>query len=216
MYFVHGLYGMEVEKILQEVDAFLADHEGEIIILDFQHFYSFTKENHSYLMTIINSYFGSRMCPTSHTLTHVTLRWMKEKGYQVIVIYRNDAAAGVPVYWPSNSWPTPWPETTVISTMIAFLEEKITFRPIDTGFVTQCVLTPDVKFFLKHCFSSLEEKCGKPCNKAIIPWLQKQQPGSKGVNIVISDFIQMDNIPFCKTVIQLNASLLQEVKKSSQ
>jgi len=213
---VHGLYGMEVEKILQEVDAFLADHEGEIIILDFQHFYSFTKENHSYLMTVIDSYFGSRMCPTSHTLTHITLHWMKEKGYQVIVIYRNNAAAGVPVYWPSNRWPTPWPETTSISTMIAFLEEKMASRPMDAGFVTQCVLTPDMTFFLKHVFSSLEEKCGKPCNKAIIPWLQKQQPGSKGVNIVISDFIKMDNIPFCKTVIQLNARLLQQVNMSSQ
>lgn len=210
------LYGMEIEKILQEVDAFLADHEGEIIILDFQHFYSFTKENHSYLMTVIGSYFGSRMCPTSHTLTHVTLQWMKEKGCQVIVIYRNSAAAGVPVYWPSNRWPTPWPETTSIKTMIAFLEEKMAIRPVDTGFVTQCVLTPDRKFFLMHVFSSLEEKCGKPCNKAIIPWLQRQQPGSKGVNIVISDFIKMENIPFCKTVIQLNASLLQEVKMSSQ
>ena len=207
---------MEVEKILQEVDAFLADHEGEIIVLDFQHFYSFTTEDHSYLMTVIGNYFGSRMCPTSRTLTHVTLHWMKENGYQVIVIYRDNAAAGVPAYWSSDRWPTPWPETTSISTMIAFLEERMASRPTDTGFVTQCVITPDVKFFFKHCFSSLEEKCGKPCNKAIIPWLQKEHPGPKGVNIVISDFIKMENIPFCKTVIQLNASLLQEVKMSSQ
>jgi hypothetical protein len=100
--------------------------------------------------------------------------------------------------------------------MIAFLEEKMASRPVDAGFVTQCVLTPDMTFFLKHVFSTLEEKCGKPCNEAIIPWLQKQQPGSKGVNIVISDFIKMENIPFCKTVIQLNARLLQQVNMSSQ
>lgn len=205
---------MEVGKILQEADTFLADHEGEIIVLDLQHFYSFTKESHTYLMTIIDSHFGNRMCPVSRTLTHVTLRWMREKGYQVIVIYRDDAAAGVPVYWPRDRWPTPWPETTSISIMIAFLEEKIAFRPLDAGFVTQCVLTPDVKFFLKHCFSSLETKCAEPCNHAIIPWLQKQKPGSKGINIVISDFIKMRNVPFCKTVIQLNASLLDEIKTS--
>jgi hypothetical protein len=211
VFFVHGQYGMEIEKILQEINAFLADHEGEIVLLDFQHFYSFTKENHSYLMTIIDSHFGNKMCPISRTLTHITLRWMKEKGYQLIVIYRNDAALGIPAYWPSNKWPTPWPETTSISTLITFLEEKIAFRPMDAGFVTQCVLTPDVKFFLKHCFSSLKRKCAEPCNRAIIPWLEAQQPGNKGINIVISDFIKMQNIPFCKTVIQLNASLLQQL-----
>jgi hypothetical protein len=95
--------------------------------------------------------------------------------------------------------------------MLEFFLEKIAFRPVDAGFVTQCVLTPDVKFFLKHCFSSLKKKCAEPCNHAIIPWLEAQQLGSKGINVVISDFIKMQNIPFCKTVIQLNARLLQEV-----
>ncbi|PSN32955.1 hypothetical protein C0J52_27537, partial [Blattella germanica] len=198
-FIVHGQFGASVEQIFQEVNTFLADHDGEIVILDFQHFYSFSQETHSYLMSLIDSYFGNRLCPLSRIISHISLRWMREKGYQVIAIYRNDAALGIPTLWPSSRWPTPWPETTSITTMFMFLEEKMSVRPADAGFVTQCVLTPDVKFFLKNCFSTLEKKCAIPCNHAIIPWLQKQRPGSKGINVVICDFVKMEGINFCKT-----------------
>ena len=156
---------------------FLADHESEIVILDFQHFYSFTQENHSYLMSLIDSQFGNKLCPLSRIISHISLRWMKDKNYQVIAIYRNDAALGIPTFWPSSRQPTPWPETASLSPMFSFLEDRLHSRPSEAGFVTQCVLTPDVKFFLKHCFSSLEEKCAKPCNRAMIPWLLKMHPG---------------------------------------
>ncbi|XP_069698343.1 PI-PLC X domain-containing protein 3 isoform X1 [Periplaneta americana] len=209
VYFVHGQYGMDVETILREVDAFLGDHEGEIVILDLQHFYAFTPESHAHLMSLLESYFGGKLCPWGRTLTHISLNWMRAKGYQVIALYRDDAARGVPTLWPSNRWPTPWPETTSVSIMLAFLEERLGRRSLDAGFVTQCVLTPDVKFFLKHCFSTLEKKCAEPCNKAVIPWLQKQHSGSMGVNVVICDFVQMEGINFCKTVVQLNAKLLE-------
>ncbi|PSN46492.1 PI-PLC X domain-containing protein 3, partial [Blattella germanica] len=211
-FIVHGQFGATVEQIFQEVNTFLADHDGEIVILDFQHFYSFSQETHSYLMSLIDSYFGNRLCPLSRIISHISLRWMREKGYQVIAIYRNDAALGIPTLWPSSRWPTPWPETTSITTMFMFLEEKMSVRPADAGFVTQCVLTPDVKFFLKNCFSTLEKKCAIPCNHAIIPWLQKQRPGSKGINVVICDFVKMKGINFCKTVVQLNATLLDDEK----
>lgn len=31
LFFVHGQYGMEIENILQEIDAFLSDHEGTLL-----------------------------------------------------------------------------------------------------------------------------------------------------------------------------------------
>ncbi|KAJ9584898.1 hypothetical protein L9F63_020753, partial [Diploptera punctata] len=210
IFFVHGQYGSNIEIIFQDISTFLADHEDEIVILDLQHFYSFTKENHTYLMSLIDSYFGNKLCPLSHIVSHISLRWMKEKNHQVITIYRNDAAQGNPAFWPSSRWPTPWPDTTSIDTLFSFLDQKLSSRPSEAGFVTQCVLTPDVKYFLKHCFSSLKKKCARPCNQAMVPWLQKQHPGSKGINVVICDFIGMKEISFCKTIVQLNASLIDK------
>lgn len=55
VFVVHGQYGSTIENIFQDINTFLADHESEIVILDFQHFYSFTQENHSYLMSLIDS-----------------------------------------------------------------------------------------------------------------------------------------------------------------
>jgi hypothetical protein len=165
---------MEVVRILQEVDTFLAGHESEAI-LRFPPFL-FIYQRKSFVFH--DSHYG-RKCVQHHILSHVTLHWMKERGYQVFVIYCDNAAAGVSVYWPSNSWPTPWPQTTSVRTMIPFLEEKMAFRPMHTSFVTQCILTPDIKFILEHRFTSLEKKCGKHCNKTVILWLHKQKPGSK-------------------------------------
>jgi hypothetical protein len=143
------------------------------LFLDFHHFL-FVYQTKSFVFN--GSHYG-RKC-VCHVLLHVTLRWMKEKGYHITVMYCDNAAAGAPVSWPSNSRPTPRPQT-FISTMKPFLEDKMAFRPMHTGFVTQCILTPGVKFILEHPFTSFEKKCGKPSNKAIILWLHKQKPGSK-------------------------------------
>lgn len=214
LFVVHGLYGCDIKQTLNEVDQFLMSHPNEIVILDFQHFYDFSIEAHSYLLSMLGNLFGNRLCPLPRDLKQITLRWMRQNWYQVIVVYRDLAAAGLSTMWPGNSWPTPWPDTTSCTMLFSFLDEKMALRPLNAGYVTQCVLTPNVKFVILHPFSNLEAKCGTPCNRAILPWIKKQVPGPKGVNVIISDFIKMSGIPFAETVIQVNAKLLEvnEVK----
>lgn len=74
------------------------------------------------------------------------------------------------------------------------------------GYVTQCVLTPNTWFVIRHPLSNLLNKCAAPCNYFIISWLKEQQPGEKGVNVVITDFFDFDlaEFPFVKTVVLLN------------
>lgn len=205
---VHGLFGDPITDALKEIKDFLDSHNEEILILDFQHFYSFKQDDHIRLLVLLDSLFGRKLCPVSYNLYHITLRWMRENGYQVIVIYRNNAARGQPKFWPTEYFPTPWPNTTSVDSMIQFVESGMSSRPKTTGFVSQCILTPDNALVIRHPCGNLESKCGIPCNRAIIPWLEKQSPGEKGINIVIADFINMYNFPYSKTIIQLNAKLL--------
>ncbi|XP_076635170.1 PI-PLC X domain-containing protein 2 isoform X3 [Colletes latitarsis] len=49
IYFLHGLYGSTIYQPLQEVAEWLASHSNEIVVLDFQHFYSFSETDHRHL-----------------------------------------------------------------------------------------------------------------------------------------------------------------------
>lgn len=75
------------------------------------------------------------MCPLPDNgdVSSITLSWMIKQGYQVILIYRNPAGCGDPQLWPSNLWPTPWPQTTSVQNMISFLINGLSQRPPNAG-----------------------------------------------------------------------------------
>lgn len=49
---IHGLFGDEIISILSDLNAFLDEHLGEVVILDFQHIFDFIKEDHQYLVSV--------------------------------------------------------------------------------------------------------------------------------------------------------------------
>uniref|UniRef100_A0A1B6LKK9 Phosphatidylinositol-specific phospholipase C X domain-containing protein n=1 Tax=Graphocephala atropunctata TaxID=36148 RepID=A0A1B6LKK9_9HEMI len=208
LYFVHGLYGDEISTTLKVINDFLEVLE-EVIILDCQHFYNFSPEDHRALKEMLKEIFGSKLCPLPWDINTVTLSWMMDRGYQVIVIYRHNSSEEDDRFWPGVRWPTPWPQTTSIETLLHFLSKTLSHRPKNAGFVTQCVLTPDVKFVVRNPCGALQSSCAVPCFQAAIPWLQQQRPGLHGINVVITDFVNTDAELFSKVVIGLNKLLLK-------
>lgn len=206
--FVHGMYAEEIMRPFLDIKNFLLTHEQEVVVLDIQHFYDFAPQNYKQLQTFLHNHFGSMMCPLpdSGDVSKITLNWMIKHGYQVILIYRNAAGHGDPKLWPSKYWPTPWPQTTSVQSMISFLKKGLARRPSNAGYVTQCVLTPNTWFVVQHPLSNLLNRCAAPCNYAIISWLEQQKPGQRGVNVVITDYFDFDlaKFPFVKTVVLLN------------
>lgn len=87
-------------------------------------------------------------------MDHLTLEYLTSQfRYQVICIYRSDAARfGQPLLWPSKSWPTPWPNTDSIPKLLHKLDNDLKFKREYTGYVSQCVLTPQKTFVIKHMF----------------------------------------------------------------
>lgn len=213
IYFLHGLYGAEIDKPLRDVADWLSSHPGEILILDFQHFYKFDEALHDTLIGIIENIFKGKLCPVFPSFNHISLQWMALKKYQLFVIYRNISAISKNNLWFSSLWETPWADTVDPKYLVKFLNDKLEFRNSRTGFVSQCLLTPDTYYVAKHPFGNLERDLVGVCRNNILPWINEKSPGSDGLNIVISDFVSYDDFIFSKTVIQRNVELLKTSKK---
>ncbi|XP_071558280.1 PI-PLC X domain-containing protein 3 [Temnothorax nylanderi] len=208
IYFLHGLYGAEVSKPLLDVADWLTSHANEIVILDFQHFYAFTDQDHHRLVDRIMQIFRGKLCPVSSRFNHVTLQWLALKRYQVFVIYRNVYARNYPNLWPSGLWRTVWPNTVRVDELIDFLNVELQSRSLDIAFISQCLLTPDTSYVVKHLCGTLQRDLVPRCQKAILSWINQKRPGRGGLNIVIADFVSDNNFLFSKTVIQSNTKLL--------
>ncbi|KOC59583.1 PI-PLC X domain-containing protein 3 [Habropoda laboriosa] len=204
IYFVHGLYGSKIYQPLQEIAEWLSSHTTEIVIVDFQHFHSFSETNHGHLVETIFRTFQAKLCPVASSFDHITLNWLNSGKYQVILIYRNAYAQNYSNLWPSDLWRTTWPNTVRVNELLDFLDVELKMRPLDIGFVSQCLLTPDIPYVLKHLCGTLQGHLVPQCQKAILSWINKKRPGRGGLNIVIADFISDDNFMFCKTVIESN------------
>ena len=123
------------------------------MILDFQHFFNLLLSDHKRLVNQLKSIFGHKLLPYSYSMKHVTLDYMKEHSYQVLLVYRGDISHVEEVLWPAMSFPTPWPDTFKIPVLIDFINQGLKNRNCALGFVSQCVLTPTVWFAFRHIFS---------------------------------------------------------------
>lgn len=62
------------------------------------------------------------------SLTQVSLQYLWEKEYQVLVFYHHPMALEVPFLWPGQMMPSPWANTTDPEKLIQFLQASITDR----------------------------------------------------------------------------------------
>lgn len=209
-YFVHGLYADDVVATLGNVREFVDSHPQEVIVLDFQHFYAFTDDDHRNLIDLLNTVFKYKLLPYTHDMNHVTLDFMTQSNkYQVIVVYRaRYSRCDEPYLWPSLCFPTPWPQTISQADLFHKLNKGISTRVMSFAYVSQCVLTPTNGFVLKHLFSTLEKKCALPIHNARIKWIQEQTIGIGGVNIIIGDFINLQDFQFPLEIVKLNLKSL--------
>lgn len=208
IHFLHGLYGAEITRPLQDVADWLSSHPNEVVILDFQHFYAFTERHHRSLIDKIRHIFRDKMCPIYGKFDHLTLEWLSFRKYQVFVVYRNIVIRNYTDLWPSGLWPTPWPNTVSTSKLLRFLDSSLQSKVPNIGFVSQCLLTPSVSFVVRHLCGNLHRSLGNRCRSATLSWIQKNHPGTGGMNIVITDYVSVNSFLFSKLVIQRNVTLL--------
>lgn len=216
-FFTHGVYAAEISQPLNQIKNFINEHPHEVVVLDFQHFYRFTPDDHQRLIRFILNLFGPQLVPRKQDLDSITLNSLFRLRTQVIVVYRHQSVYSTGEFWVPQMIPSPWPQQDNISSLLNFL--KHVKRHPGMGFVHQAVLTPTPAFILFRWVSTLREKCAKPVKNEIYPKLSEFSPGRPidrdgptPVNIIIADFVEMDDAIFSKTVIQLNLKLLRNTE----
>ncbi|CRK99941.1 CLUMA_CG013240, isoform A [Clunio marinus] len=214
VYFVHGLFCEEVTQPFNELLKFLREHPKEFVILDFQHFYNFSRQNHHKLIILILNLFREIIFERNRglLLNQLTLGTAHSLGKQLIIIYRKNLFT-IEAFFSSHEFPTPWANATSIRSLKEFLEQRLSGRHPHQGFITQCILTPDVRFITFRFYSSLRRACAKKVDKNLSEWIKAQTPGEfkKGEkptpNIFLADFTDIRNNNFCKIVVDLNMKL---------
>ncbi|KAG8588786.1 hypothetical protein GDO81_006101 [Engystomops pustulosus] len=213
IYFIHGLYGIKVWDGLTEINTFLTNHSTEVVLLDFNHFYAMEHEHHLYLVNMLQEVFGSKLC-IADCVENITLQYLWEKKYQVLVFYHYNIWNECPFLWAGNKMPAPWANTTNVHKLIQFLETTLGERAKRGTFhVSQAILTPQVKTIMRGLKSGLKNTLVHRNLPVILSWVKMQKPGAMGVNIITSDFVEL--VDFAETVIGLNYLLLKNKKENS-
>lgn len=147
-YFVHGLYCEEITEPLNEIQQFIESHRGEFVILDCQHFYDFSDNDYDSLANQMLKIFQNNIYSQHHgNLSDLSLEKAEAQKTQVLIIYRSSRV--VPAqFWPSDYWPTPWPNQIKIPKLEKYLALSLENRSPECGFVTQCVVTPPVDYIV--------------------------------------------------------------------
>uniref|UniRef100_A0A8D0G373 Phosphatidylinositol specific phospholipase C X domain containing 2 n=1 Tax=Sphenodon punctatus TaxID=8508 RepID=A0A8D0G373_SPHPU len=207
IYFIHGLFGITVWDGLMEINNFLIHHPQEVIFLDFNHFYAMDHNHHEYLISRIQEAFGSKLC-TKECVENMTLQYLWEKEQQVLIFYHYPLFEEYPFLWAGSKMPAPWANTTNVNKLLQFLETTLGERAKHGTFhVSQAILTPRVKTIARHLIRGLKNTLVHRNLPMILKWVKSQKPGTMGVNIITSDFVEL--VDFAATVIALNNLLLE-------
>ncbi|WKY03587.1 hypothetical protein Q1695_004942 [Nippostrongylus brasiliensis] len=217
---VHALYGISVQKLLAEVIDFLKENPKEVVILDINHLYGFDTQSLTDLRRKIVSMLGKhRMCPFTPIIQNVTLDFMWENRYRVIVIDCEAAETEGNPIWAWSSIESPWPQTSNRKVLLKKLDENIEARSKDeaskssTFFVSQGVLTPEPQDVLRRWFSSLRKSYSTRANKAVLGWLNDlSEENKEKVNIVLLDFVCAES---SGDILSLNAVMGPKAAKGS-
>ena len=206
-FFVHGVYGKKTSDLLHQVSLFLKDHPKEVVILDFNHFYSFTEELHVRLVSMIYQIFGDKLLvPTSKGLSLSLNEIWESKGQVIVAYWNNDMSKKFSRIWQGNIICSPWFNTSSTSVLLECLNNRFNNLKANSFNVFQAILTPQNSTITLHLASSLKKVLGIKCNQIVSSWLDDiYESKRKGVNIVIIDFIETTNC--IAKIIKLNGFL---------
>ena len=207
--FVHGLYGELVIPALRDIRQFLDENPREVVVLDFNHFYGMSGTLHRFLLSEVSNIFNGQLLPMANvgdrglSLENI---WMTP--YRVICIYHNTEVTENQIdIWSSFNIEAPWAETNKVNELINFLDDNynVGYRNNDVLYVWQGVLTAKSRNVILGPLGSLETSVASRATAAFVKWLGDKEPGPRGVNICMADFIEKSR--FSEVVIELNTKM---------
>ena len=202
VYLCHGMYSVPLTSCLTSINDYLNEHQKEVVLLDMNHFYGMTTDDHDACLKSIMDVFGAKLCPYLD-MESVTLSNLWANKLQVLAFYQDPSASENFYFWPGAKIPSFWPNVTDSDQLIKKLEANYARgRPGDTFNVTQGILTPDATMVLRYFYSSLEAQCADKAAPKFVKWLAGKQAGPKGINVCIMDFVHLQN--YIPTLLAMN------------
>ena len=207
LYLLHTMFSHPVQYMAEAVEKYLQKHKTEIVLLDFNHFHNISTEQHNQCIQMLQDIFGDNMCKFSEDIEDISLNYLWENKFQVVAFYHNNQAEKNPYFWPGESIPSPWPNTTSHKNMLRFLDRNYKKgRDMKKFHVTQGVLTPSRLMVATHLCSTVKAQCSDKCGGPFVSWLQDKMAGNNGINVCIINFVHEYN--YIPTVLSLNQKLV--------
>jgi len=202
VYFGHALYSTSASEEMEQIRRFLLTSPNELLILDFNHFYSMTDDLFDSLENVIRSRLGPYLCHpvTSDILSSLTLQDFEKMNCQVIVSY---SASNRPDFAWSNIISSPWGNKQNADDLFHFLDTNLeNGRPADRLYVSQGVMTEGALEIATGLRSSLYEWTAYML-PMVNEWVQGKRIGDSknGINIILRDFTDST---FSQNVINMN------------
>lgn len=201
---------------MESLAEFLNKHPKEFVILDFQHFYDFSKIHHDLLTNYLMKTFSVKIYErfqNEEEFPYLTLSNAFMQNKQIIIIYRNSLNIS-PSFFQSYYFSNSWPNVTNTLKLEEFLNNNLQSRMPYQGFCSQLVLTPTSSFIVPRFYSSLRNKCAKKVHDKCEEWIKSQTPGkfndneARRSNVFLLDFVDLDDNALVKIIIDLNLKLM--------
>ena len=131
---IHMLWSVGVEQEMLKIDEFLDNHPGEVVILDFNHFYQMTPQLHRRFIDSLLSIFGMKIISSKFwkisDLTLNNLAQTTTTKQQVVIIYHDPLGVEYSneVFWSEEFISNPWPNKQNVTDLIYFLDAVRIFR----------------------------------------------------------------------------------------
>ena len=128
-----------MQEVIDDVREFINKYPKEIVILDFHLFYGMSRDQHIGLVNKLKSAFGNKMAPSTPdepflTVAGTPIKVLWEKGYQIIVLYNDDATIqdttinDNSTLWPANIEDIIWSNTTDVNYLLADQTNHLNLR----------------------------------------------------------------------------------------
>lgn len=204
-YSCHGMNGDTISNILSLFVEHAESFPQEVIILDFNHFYNMSHDDHETLTKEIQEVVGSKLWPFHHA--DVTLNEAHNLNIGPIVIIYHKPEGHKHSFFPNSAITAPWHNTDNMELLRERLQQSLLQfdRQSKQLFVSQFILTPKLDTIIGGWW-----RWNKPwtlfglarrLNEEIVEWIAKFHE-DRPLNIVLLDHYHTHNL--IDLIVKLN------------
>ena len=194
----HGLVGASMEEVIADLEKFLAENPGEVVIFHVSETNGMSSDSVQTLYQTLTNRFGGKMAPAKLSPS-VTFAKLQEMGYQLIVVARDTYQNPLIWNWARNLRNT-WHDENRPDDLLEDLESDIRSRNSRIFHVSQMVLTPndeDMKLMAAPGNPKSLERLAKTLRypSGFLRYLNNiAATQGKSINIILQDYLENSDV----------------------